>query len=270
MKNLKRAAVLGLAVIMFCTSIPQTVYAEENISEIVTEAAEEATEDVTDEPEVEEPTEDVTEEPAGEEPTEEEPDEPEVEEPTEEEPGEPAAEEPTEDVTDEPEAEEPAEDVTEEPEKEEPAETVTKEPPLETVTDLMTDVVMEETEEEPTYELNSDVWVNPLYEDVVTEEELIQPDLTSVTVTDGEERALVEYADTIEKAGQILREGMEARKTEIVVGYQYEGSFDVSIARKEIFPEAVKHTGKATEGDYLRWQYAGCQVTASYKEQDGI
>ena len=264
MKNLKRAAVLGLVVIMFCTSIPQTVYAEENISEIVTEAAEEATEDVTDEPEVEEPTE-------------EEPDEPEIEEPTEEEPGEPAAEEPTEDVTDEPETEEPAEDVTdkpekEEPEKEEPAETVTKEPPLETVTDLTPEVVMEETEteEEPTYELDSDVWVNPLYEDVVTEEELIQPDLTSVTVTDGEERALVEYADTIEKAGQILREGMEARKAEIAVGYQYEGSFDVSIARKEIFPEAVKHTGKATEGDYLRWQYAGCQVTASYKEQDGI
>ena len=56
MKNLKRAAVLGLSVIMFCTSIPQTVYAEENISEIVTEAAEEATEDVTDEPEVEELT----------------------------------------------------------------------------------------------------------------------------------------------------------------------------------------------------------------------
>ena len=262
MTEIKRIAVLFLAVIVMVTSVPQTAYAVEENPEETTE----------EEPAEEEPTE---EEPAEEEPTEEEPAEgkPTEEEPAEEEPVEekPTEEEPADKVPAEEEKPVEEKSTEKEPVEEKPAEegSVEEEPAEEEPTEEIVEKELPEEKLEEDLQFDMDVWVNPLYEDVVSEEDLVQLDLAE-EYSAQDEISEDEYLTDLEDAGAVLRDGMKKRSTDITVYYQYEGSFDKTIARNKIFPEAVKHTGNPTEGDYLKWQYAGCQVLASYKEKDGI
>ncbi|MCD8130955.1 MAG: hypothetical protein LUE16_06700 [Lachnospiraceae bacterium] len=99
-------------------------------------------------------------------------------------------------------------------------------------------------------------YINPLYEDVIGEDDLEQPSGIA-TVAD------VDYVTSINEAADDMRQGMEDRDTTIVIGYQVEGDYDSSYA-SEILEEALEHTGVSTQGDYLRWQYAGWTASISY------
>ena len=65
----------------------------------------------------------------------------------------------------------------------------------------------------------------------------------------------IEYADTVEEAGEQIREGMKQREEVIQVYYQAPEYVDGIM--REIAQEALIHTGEPTEGDYLKWQYGG-------------
>ena len=268
MTEIKRIAVLFLAVMVMVTSVPQTAYAVEENPEIHIEPEETTEEEATEEETTEEET-------TGEEPTEEEPAEekPTEEEPAEEEPVEekPTEEEPADKVPAEEEKPVEEKSTEKEPVEEKPAEegSVGEEPAEEEPTEEIVEKELPEEKLEEDLQFDMDVWVNPLYEDVVSQEDLVQLDLAE-EYSAQDEISENEYLTDLEDAGAVLRDGMKKRSTDITVYYQYEGSFDKTIARNEIFPEAVKHTGNPTEGDYLKWQYAGCQVLASYKEKDGI
>ena len=114
--------------------------------------------------------------------------------------------------------------------------------------------------------------INPLYADTVTEEDLKDSD-------DSNEPPLLysqsEYRTTLEAVGADMREAMEYRSESITVYYQTTNltypsesfSDDVKAIMRDIFDAAVVHTGEPTEGDYLRWHYAGwkCSVKPELK-----
>lgn len=100
-----------------------------------------------------------------------------------------------------------------------------------------------------------DVYINPIYRDVVQESDLKQPSEEQPEISPYSE---VEYADTVEEAGLQIREGMKQRHETIVVYYQAP-EYEDGVMR-EIAAQALIHTGEPTEGDYLRWQYGGWQA----------
>lgn len=98
-----------------------------------------------------------------------------------------------------------------------------------------------------------DSYVNPLYEGIVQKSDLnkLPDDINSGISTYSE----IEYADTVEEAGEQIREGMKQREEVIQVYYQAPEYVDGIM--REIAQEALIHTGEPTEGDYLKWQYGG-------------
>lgn len=106
---------------------------------------------------------------------------------------------------------------------------------------------------------SSFVQINPLYEDVISEEDLPEPANDGIAAA-----AVEEYCATTSEAADQLRESMKDRSTTVEIGLISEetiteDNFD-SIANglfEEMFSEAMAHTGVATEGDYLRFQYGG-------------
>ena len=107
------------------------------------------------------------------------------------------------------------------------------------------------SEEEETYQVK-DIYVNPLYRDVLRPEELKQ---TSEAQPGIELYSEAEYVDTVEEAGEQIREAMKQRQETIVIYYQAPEYQDGIL--REIAEQALAHTGDAKEGDYLRWQYGG-------------
>lgn len=64
--------------------------------------------------------------------------------------------------------------------------------------------------------------------------------------------------NSVAAAGKVIREALLARDTTAHLSYSFTTSdYDKTMKSldKQFFEEAVKHTGKPTEGDYLRWQY---------------
>ncbi|MCD8381768.1 MAG: hypothetical protein LUC30_02445 [Clostridiales bacterium] len=122
------------------------------------------------------------------------------------------------------------------------------------------------------------VYVNPIYDDVITEEDITIPDVEEAgssadndgisTASDDEE---IVYCTTVEEAGAILRAGMKAREESITVYYYGEAYVSGSDYFKElctenIIPEALVETENADEGDYLRYNYGGTGYRASIKQ----
>ena len=112
-------------------------------------------------------------------------------------------------------------------------------------------VPVDTSEEEETYQVK-DIYVNPLYRDVLRPEELKQ---TSEAQPGIDLYSETEYADTVEEAGEQIREAMKQRQETIVIYYQAPEYQDGIL--REIAEQALAHTGDAKEGDYLRWQYGG-------------
>ena len=109
--------------------------------------------------------------------------------------------------------------------------------------------------------------LNPLYPGL--SEELYIPALpeksdASVLAVDASE-----YVDTYEDAAKLLREGMVNRQATIEVYYKTE-DYDFSADSKEIFNQAIAHTGNPREGDALMWVWAGRSTGSSRYVLDGI
>lgn len=103
-------------------------------------------------------------------------------------------------------------------------------------------------------------YVNPVYADVVTEDDLLPYSPSSrVTYSDPE------YVTTVEEAGQILREQMKQRIDSAVVYIQTTEATEEYLTDLiyAISDQALIHTGVPVEGDYLKWQFAGWNANVS-------
>ncbi len=98
--------------------------------------------------------------------------------------------------------------------------------------------------------------VNPLYEDVIDEEDLIKPVDAKLLYSNGTD------CKTVTEAGNQLREGLKTRTQTMQITYITNANLDGTIYY-QIIDEAMKHTGVPTEGDYLLWQYGGWNAKAS-------
>lgn len=109
-------------------------------------------------------------------------------------------------------------------------------------------------------------YVNPLYADVVQPSDLNESkDISDKSISI---QANGQYYETYAEAGIVARQGMKKRQETIEVGFQAP-EYDSTMA-KRIMESAMLHTGVPTEGDYLRWQYAGWKCQISYYKVDGL
>ena len=104
-------------------------------------------------------------------------------------------------------------------------------------------------------------YINPLYADIVTEWDLVQPGqplLYGDNTVDGK------YYDA-ETAGKMIRDDLVARDTTISVNVSFPYNADtieqdMQALVLDIMASAMEHTGNPVEGDYLLWQYTGFNV----------
>ena len=111
-------------------------------------------------------------------------------------------------------------------------------------------------EENQVLDLNL-TYINPLYADVITEEDLISYSPPVIATYD-----LDNIAETAEEAAAQLREQMTCRATSTTIHVLVDTLEQTELQDMVlyIFDLAIAHTGVPTEGDYLRWQYAGLSV----------
>lgn len=124
------------------------------------------------------------------------------------------------------------------------------------------------TEEIPQMQTKTITYVNPIYEDVISEENLepLPENSNSEIATYSNEYG---YLNTPEEAVSYLREQMKNRETYIVVNYtSTENNF--GIAARELSDAALEHTGVSTEGDYLKWSYGGWRAEESMGQIGGL
>jgi hypothetical protein len=125
-----------------------------------------------------------------------------------------------------------------------------------------------EDEEEISLEQEA-VYINPLYADVIQEEDLNEPSGMGVSLF-----AQPEYCTTVEESAALMREYLKARVEEFSIYIQLDSedfssatstviSQACSQATYSVASEAMSHTGNPTEGDYLKWQYAGWKSSGS-------
>lgn len=98
-------------------------------------------------------------------------------------------------------------------------------------------------------------YVNPLYQEEMTAAEL------KTTKNDDSQESSVNYLTSESEICKELREALVERKDTITLHYESQ-SYDKTDPTR-FFEKAVAHTGKPTEGDYLKWQYAGWDATQS-------
>lgn len=101
------------------------------------------------------------------------------------------------------------------------------------------------------------IFINPLYADTVTPEDLDRTVQEKAVQSDGEPV----YHTSVAELGDQMREKLVSREKQITL--YYEGSEYNQDVMTDIFHEAVRHTGVPDEGDYLRWQYAGWEGNMS-------
>ena len=96
----------------------------------------------------------------------------------------------------------------------------------------------------------TEIYVNPLYEDLLQPSDLVQPIDTAIATYINEE-----YLSTPEDAGVQLRTSMLQRQETINIFYQIPADQDISV--QDIMEQALIHTKNPAEGDYLRWNMGG-------------
>lgn len=101
-------------------------------------------------------------------------------------------------------------------------------------------------------------YINPIYQDVLTQADLAQPGPMLLADVD-------EYHRTPEAAGEAIREDLKARQETILVGVTASTWSDEAIRQlmMDVFTAAIAHTGVPTEGDYIQWQFGGYSANAS-------
>ena len=91
------------------------------------------------------------------------------------------------------------------------------------------------------------IFINPLYADTVTQDDLSAAVRQKAVQADSEPV----YSTSVSELGNQMREKLVAREKQITLYYE-SAEYDQD-AMTEIFNEAVRHTGVPNEGDYLRW-----------------
>lgn len=117
----------------------------------------------------------------------------------------------------------------------------------------------------------SHTWVNPLYEDVISESDL-QLDSEPISTFSSE----VTYATTPEEAALVVREYMVNRVDSYTLYYKIPAA-DVDQGGDDwfgnlcgqIFPKAMEHTGNPCEGDYLKFTCGGYNIPSTSFSGDG-
>lgn len=154
-----------------------------------------------------------------------------------------------------------------------------------------TEIIASEASEENSITSEEFVFINPLYEDVITVEDLVKPEVIdageSSEVFSNTEDGIVLFSgdsyqtkssvlrsaiaeepssplecSTIEEAGILLRNSMKKRET--TVQYIYDVAAGQSLTTEDLYKKieyAIEHTGNPTEGDYLKYQFGGYRAS---------
>ena len=146
------------------------------------------------------------------------------------------------------ETEAPTEEAAEAPE---PTEESTEEPTEETAA--------AETEEPPLPE--EIVFINPLYEDVLTEADI--PAISMVAAYAALEDS---YYATVEEASQAMRQSLKNREPSFHAEFRLAGAPVAAEFMRSIYAGAVAHTGVPTEGDYLRYEFGGYRGSYRFEQ----
>ena len=107
-----------------------------------------------------------------------------------------------------------------------------------------------ETEELPLPE--EIVFINPLYEDVLTEADI--PAISMVAAYAALEDS---YYATVAEASQAMRQSLKNREPSFHAEFRLAGAPVAAEFMRSIYAGAVAHTGVPTEGDYLRYEFGG-------------
>ncbi len=102
------------------------------------------------------------------------------------------------------------------------------------------------------------VQINPLYKGLIDEADLKFPESPMVDTNAVHPNATY---TTVEKGGEAVRQNMRDWKGTFVV-YVKTPSMDLQAICDEMVEIALEHTGKATEGDYILWQYGGWKASS--------
>lgn len=103
-------------------------------------------------------------------------------------------------------------------------------------------------------ETESGYFINPLYADTVTPEDLVKPEKNVAPQAEVS-------CSSIAEAAAIVRAGMKGRAETVTL--QYVTEVRENDMAQQIMNQALAHTGQPTEGDYLLWQYGGIQYRMS-------
>ena len=107
-------------------------------------------------------------------------------------------------------------------------------------------------------------YINPLYEDTVTEADLKKPGRPVLYADNRDDM----YFYGPEEAGNLIRDDLVNRDETIIVDifvpYTGDAQGDFENACYETLAWAMVHTGRSFEGDYLQWQYAGWGAAVDY------
>ena len=137
----------------------------------------------------------------------------------------------------------------------EPTEAST-EPPTEEPTE---ETAAAETEEPPLPE--EIVFINPLYEDVLTEADI--PAISTVAAYAALEDS---YYATVAEASQAMRQSLKNREPSFHAEFRLAGAPVAAEFMRSIYAGAVAHTGVPTEGDYLRYEFGGYRGSYRFEQ----
>lgn len=113
--------------------------------------------------------------------------------------------------------------------------------------------------------IHRQIHINPLYKDVVDQKQLFStlngaPRLYSDTQP--------QEAGSADEAAVILRKGMENREARIAIRCPADAITPTDGILDEIVEKAMEETGVPTQGDYIRWTYAGWSGSYSLENDD--
>ena len=113
--------------------------------------------------------------------------------------------------------------------------------------------------------IHRQIHINPLYKDVVDQKQLFStlngaPRLYSDTQP--------QEAGSADEAAVILRKGMENREARIAFRCPADAITPTDGILDEIAEKAMEETGVPTQGDYIRWTYAGWSGSCSLESDD--
>ena len=113
--------------------------------------------------------------------------------------------------------------------------------------------------------IHRQIHINPLYKDVVDQKQLFStlngaPQLYSDTQP--------QEAGSADEAAVILRKGMENREARIAIRCPADAITPTDGILDEIAEKAMEETGVPTQGDYIRWAYAGWNGSYSLESDD--